>query len=228
MSGSTEGIKKSTAAARVKSWRRRASWTALYNDYRDYDPSAGKYIGSDPIGLNGGFNTYAYVRDDPLSYIDSKGLFSFSVTDTVQMVDHIGPAWLAWIGFDNPGVTLPGSDAPPQCTCTGCSSSWTLVGCSASLHLVTQIKQGMTVFKERQIKAWEREHVEDFQNGIPEVESAGNRAESDIKKRGPFLSKAQCEQQSSAAVFAAIAPVIRSIYQRSKSVRDDSGSGHGL
>jgi RHS repeat-associated protein len=44
-----------------------------YNYFRDYDPSIGRYIESDPVGLKGGLNTYAYVRSRPLTLTDQFG-----------------------------------------------------------------------------------------------------------------------------------------------------------
>lgn len=69
-----------------------------YNYFRTYDPSTGRYLESDPIGLNGGLNTYSYVHQNPLSYTDPTGEF------VPQLVGALVGAGLEY--FTNPCATL--------------------------------------------------------------------------------------------------------------------------
>lgn len=44
------------------------------NHHRDYDPSLGRYIQVDPLGIDAGQNPYAYVDGKPYDMVDPEGL----------------------------------------------------------------------------------------------------------------------------------------------------------
>ncbi|MCW8966856.1 MAG: RHS domain-containing protein [Candidatus Pacearchaeota archaeon] len=56
-----------------------------YNYFRDYDPSTGRYIESDPVGLDGGVNTYVYASVNPINSVDAYGLKTTGTCDAFTM-----------------------------------------------------------------------------------------------------------------------------------------------
>jgi RHS repeat-associated protein len=86
-----------------------------YNYFRDFDPAVGRYIESDPIGLNGGRNTYVYVLGNPVSNYDALGL------KTCQG---------RWIKFGEQVLEIPtrrGNIPAWTCTCY-----WMCINCTDS------------------------------------------------------------------------------------------------
>ncbi|MEM9101708.1 MAG: RHS repeat-associated core domain-containing protein [Pseudomonadota bacterium] len=78
-----------------------------YNWHRYYAPDLGRYITSDPLGMVDGPNTYAYVQNNPVNYIDPLGLAtcSYSITAHTLVCDSTldieGPPQRVTVGPEN-------------------------------------------------------------------------------------------------------------------------------
>jgi RHS repeat-associated protein len=62
---------------REYSWATHAAWGGAglyYFRARWYDPSTGRWLSNDPIGISGGLNQYAFCANNPVMFVDPDGL----------------------------------------------------------------------------------------------------------------------------------------------------------
>ena len=80
----------------------------LHVGARYYDPSCGRFVQRDPIGIRGGLNVYGYVENTPTILVDPSGHGSW--WDKVK-----GAAKAVWdVASCLPGYVLPSSPVPAQ------------------------------------------------------------------------------------------------------------------
>jgi RHS repeat-associated protein len=94
-----------------------------YNYFRTYNPATGRYLESDPIGLQGGLNTYAYGLNNPIYWSDPTGevigqaiILTLIGMGAGMAVDYIIDELEAYYKKENCDCEKSGSDFPDAST----------------------------------------------------------------------------------------------------------------
>ena len=81
----------------------------IYMRARCYDPETGSFLTKDPIGVNGGVNTYQYAYSDPINKVDPNGLVAPLVALGIYAAAAGSTAGLVDVGVQTVPKVLSGT-----------------------------------------------------------------------------------------------------------------------
>jgi RHS repeat-associated protein len=162
---------------------------AYYNVFRWYRAGWGRYTQSDPIGLAGGFNLFAYAADNPVMRIDPLGRVSFNVASPTYTPGTWDQTVMNCRGAYVNGCTRIDGSINCDCKCSG--SSWQA---SASISITSHAVYYATdaPIPGSLIMAEEQKHVTENLVRLNTLKKEGEKIEA---KKYPLkiLCSAECK-----------------------------------
>lgn len=200
----------------------------FYNHFRDYDPTTGRYVQSDPIGLDGGINTYAYVGSNPLSYIDPLGLLQWRVLGEWRDYNNSVPQSTI---PGTPGVTTPTKvrgittvewAVTPKCTCAD-GGKYKLEEVSVDFKAVAFIQRNRLVGVQDRAIIAEGQHQDDIWKWARgSGKASAEQLESRLKSVS-FADAASCEAFVKERMAQELATGVRPVIDASRRYWDVPG-----
>jgi RHS repeat-associated protein len=169
-----------------------------YNYFRDYDPAIGRYAESDPIGLLGGMNTYAYANSNPVRVADPLGLFSLTAEVSYEYRDIFGGRTRA------PWISL-------SCRCEQKCGQWKLTGCSGKLNIHVLLANTDDPERAKWLLHSENQHVWDFLRDIPKYRRLGEAVEAEERIQS-YSGRVECESTAELLLVAVLRGALTQTY----------------
>lgn len=202
-----------------------------YNIHRDYDPSTGTYLQSDPLGILGGMNTYNYVSNSPLIWGDPLGLLQWNELPTQELWGRVtrGATSRTFPG-DGLAQFEPGSLArttidwaiKPQCKCSEGQFRLDEFIVDVGVQILLRTSYSTQTFARQTVTA-EYDHVRDLRSWMSRARRKAEKKEQELR-RSVYMSEADCLTQSKNGLQKFLQGSVKPAVLRSKKRYDEGRS----